>query len=318
VPVFNRAAELIAAVNSVRAQTYPHWELLIVDDGSTDDTVVTAERLVASDPERIRLLRQVNAGPGAARETGRQAARGEYLQYLDSDDRLLPAKLELQVAAFQADPLADIAYCRCRELGPDGEELVPALRPSDIRLEAMFPTFLAERWWNTLVPLYRATLCHRAGAWLALYQEEDWEYDARIAALAPRLAFVDATLAVVHHHAAARLSGAGNAVSGRLRDRAEAHALIFQHARRGGVRGYTPESGRFARELFLLARQCGAAGLTAESRRLFALARSASPGLRAFGLDFALYRGLAAIVGWSRAGKLAHRFDALRTVRDSS
>lgn len=56
----------------------------------------------------------------------------------------------------------------------------------------MFPTFLAERWWNTLVPLYRAALCHRAGAWLPLYQEEDWEYDARVGALAPRLAFVDA------------------------------------------------------------------------------------------------------------------------------
>src|SRR4051812_980271 len=89
IPVFNRATMLGEAVNSALGQTYRPIEVLIVDDGSTDDTPEAADRL-AREHREIRVLHRANGGPGAAREGGRQAAGGEFIQHLDSDDLLLP------------------------------------------------------------------------------------------------------------------------------------------------------------------------------------------------------------------------------------
>ncbi len=134
VPVFNRPALLAEAVGSALAQTYRPIEILIVDDGSTDETPATAAQLASEHPAEIRVLRQVNAGPGSARERGRQTARGEFLQYLDSDDLLLPRKLELQVAALRAhaavrDRLRQVPRDRIRRLGEATRSA--SIRPED-------------------------------------------------------------------------------------------------------------------------------------------------------------------------------------------
>src|SRR5258708_21257527 len=104
IPVHNRASLLREAVASVLAQAYPHIEIIIVDDGSTDDTSMVADELAREHPEKIRVIHQTNTGPGLAREAGRLRARGEFVQYLDSDDLLLPRKFELQVAGLNAHP----------------------------------------------------------------------------------------------------------------------------------------------------------------------------------------------------------------------
>jgi hypothetical protein len=312
VPVFDRPGPLREAVASALAQTYRPIEILIVDDGSTDDTGAVADRLAAEHPETIRVFHVANGGPGSAREVGRLAARGEFLQYLDSDDLLLPRKLELQTEALSALPDAGIAYCRCRETDANGAELPRALRPSDRALAAIFPEFLHGRWWNTITPLYRADLCRQAGSWRPLFQEEDWELDARIGALKPGLAFVNELLAEHRHHGDARLSGTALRERDRLRDRATAHLAIREHAQRAGVEAGSPELARFARELFRLARECGAAGLPAESRSLFAAARKASSSERRRKLDFRLYAVLAGVLGWTMAARLAQSFERLR------
>jgi hypothetical protein len=95
-----------------------------------------------------------------------------------------------------------------------------------------------------------------------------------------------------------------------LRDRAVAHERIYTHARMAGIHSDAPEMQHFARELFLLARQTGAASLPDESRRLFALAREAS-GLGGDGLQFLLYAGAARVLGWSLAARLASLRDRL-------
>ncbi|MFN7941368.1 MAG: glycosyltransferase family 2 protein [Thermoanaerobaculia bacterium] len=304
-PVFNRPVELRAAVACVEAQSYTNWEILIVDDGSTDETARVAVELATNQPDRIRVLQRANGGPGAARETGRLAARGDLLQYLDSDDWLAPEKLALQVEALERRPECGIAYGRCRETGPDGVALAHPERPSDRPLETMFPAFVEKRLWNTVVPLYRRELSDRAGAWLPLWQEEDWEYDVRIAALGPKLAFVDEVVAEHRQHGGARLSGTAHGDRERLGDRAEAHARILDHALSAGVSRESPEMARFARELFLLARQCGLAGLTNRSQDLFHLARRASTPDRASRLDFRLYAFAARSIGWRAAARLS-------------
>lgn len=309
IPVFNRPAMLREAVASVVAQTYRPIEIVIVDDGSTDDTPQVAEALAREHAGIVRVIRQENRGVAMARETGRLAARGEFVQHLDSDDLLLPRKFELQVAGLRARPECGVSYGWTRWRFDDGRiDSRPAKRSGE-RVATMFPAMLASRWWDTPSPLYRRSLIDAAGPWLPLRVEEDWEYDARIAALGVRLHSVADWICEVRRHSAGHLSGQTTAVT--FRDRAVAHEAILRHAQRFGITTGAPEMQHFARELFLLARQCGAAGLVPESRRLFDLAREAS-GPAASRLQFRGYRAVAAILGWSAAGKIATLADRLR------
>ncbi|HUP61192.1 MAG TPA: glycosyltransferase family A protein [Thermoanaerobaculia bacterium] len=307
-PVYNRAAMLREAVASVIAQTYRPVEIVIVDDGSTDDTPRVADELGRLHPE-ARVVHQPNGGPGVARESGRALARGEFIQHLDSDDVLLPRKLELQVAALRAHPECGAAYGITRWRRRDGTLDPHAWGRTGERIDTMFPAMLQSRWWTTHTPLYRAALLDAAGPWLPLRIEEDWEYDARVASRNVRLCFVDEEVAEVRSHEEPALSG--RVTQDSLRDRARAHEAILGHARRAGIAENAPEMRHFSRELFLLARQCGAAGLARESERLFSLARDAS-GQERDRLQFRLYAALARTAGWSTAGKLATMSDRLR------
>ncbi|MFQ5509847.1 MAG: glycosyltransferase family 2 protein [Leptospirillia bacterium] len=119
IPAYNRAATIRRALDSVLAQTLGDFELIVVDDASTDDTVVLVESF--SDP-RIRLLRHAtNRRAAAARNTGIRAARGRYLAFLDSDDEWLPDKLEVQLAALEAAPMEVMASCTGCEIVRNGE-----------------------------------------------------------------------------------------------------------------------------------------------------------------------------------------------------
>ncbi|MSV36160.1 MAG: glycosyltransferase [Bryobacterales bacterium] len=100
IPVYNRAGLLREAVDSVLAQTCRNIEIVIVDDGSTDETAVLCDQL-AREHEVIRALHIPHRGrAGLAREAGRRVARGEYIQYLDSDDLIMPEKFTKMVAAL--------------------------------------------------------------------------------------------------------------------------------------------------------------------------------------------------------------------------
>ncbi|MBL8266085.1 glycosyltransferase family A protein [Steroidobacter sp.] len=93
IPTYNRAALLCETVDSVLAQTYPNIEIIVIDDGSTDDTTEAIQKY----GDRVRYTRRANAGVNAARNLGIKQARGEFIALLDSDDLWAPYKLELQV-----------------------------------------------------------------------------------------------------------------------------------------------------------------------------------------------------------------------------
>ena len=306
IPVFNRSALLEEAVSSALAQTYPQLEVIIVDDESTDDTPVVIQSLCERDA-RVRSVRRENGGPGLARVTGRQAARGEFIQYLDSDDLLLPRKFELQVAALRADPSAGIAYGITRYRDASGAEIACTWKEANQVQRKMFPSFLLARWWETVTPLFRRTVTDAAGPWTELRLEEDWEYDCRIAALDPNLAYVDEVVAEHRDHPEDRLSRGDGSDPRRLRMRARAHELIAGHARRAGLDRGIPEMQQFARELFHLARQCGAAKLNDESRRLLLLAANISAAR-----DLRIYQQLTRLAGPRVMGKLSMIADRLR------
>src|SRR5262249_4967223 len=99
-PTYNRADTIPRAIESVRNQTLQDWELLVVDDGSTDNTAELVTALYASDP-RVKLIRQENQGVSGARNTGMRASAGKYLAFIDSDDEFLPHHLELGSAFLE-------------------------------------------------------------------------------------------------------------------------------------------------------------------------------------------------------------------------
>lgn len=108
-PAYNAALLISHAIESVQAQTFTDWEMLIVDDCSTDNTCDIVEHYALSDP-RIHLIRQSeNGGPAKARNTALKAASGRYIAFLDSDDLWLPEKLERQLV-FMAEKDAAISY----------------------------------------------------------------------------------------------------------------------------------------------------------------------------------------------------------------
>jgi hypothetical protein len=102
-PAWNAAEFIRQTIDSVRAQTFADWELVVVDDGSTDDTVAIVQSYAALDP-RVRLVRQANSGPSAARNRGMRVAAGDFFAFLDSDDTWHRRFLEAQFAVFDRYP----------------------------------------------------------------------------------------------------------------------------------------------------------------------------------------------------------------------
>jgi teichuronic acid biosynthesis glycosyltransferase TuaG len=101
-PAYNAARFLEESLRSAQQQTFPNWEMLVVDDGSTDDTPEIVRRWAEADP-RFRLLAGAgNRGPAAARNVALESARGRYVAFLDSDDLWLPRKLEVQLEFMRA------------------------------------------------------------------------------------------------------------------------------------------------------------------------------------------------------------------------
>lgn len=106
-PVYNAAGFLAASVGSVIEQTMADWELILVDDGSTDNSLQVCQEYALDNP-RIRVVAQANRGPSAARNTGVIASKGEFIFFLDADDRLPSDALELLLSAVETER-ADMA-----------------------------------------------------------------------------------------------------------------------------------------------------------------------------------------------------------------
>lgn len=109
VPAYNASKTIDETLRSIRTQTYRDLEVIVVDDGSRDDTVPIAAAHAAEDA-RVRVIRQANGGVAAARNTGILAARGGLVAPVDADDVWAPTKIARQVAAMRANPQATLCY----------------------------------------------------------------------------------------------------------------------------------------------------------------------------------------------------------------
>ncbi|HKO08583.1 MAG TPA: glycosyltransferase family 2 protein [Alphaproteobacteria bacterium] len=195
IPVFNRAWSIARAVRSVLGQSFGDFELVIVDDASSDDLEGALQRFADA---RLRVLRhERNRGAAAARNTGIRASRGEAIAFLDSDDEWLPAKLERQrvllAAAGESRSVALCGYALSRDQGTEAEAR-PLLEPEDWYLRLLLACNVS---FGSCALVRRSAFEEFGTLDEAMPRLEDWDWLLRYAAKRP-IASLSEPLAVVH------------------------------------------------------------------------------------------------------------------------
>ena len=179
-PAYNVAPYIGEAIDSVLRQTYVDLELLVIDDGSTDETLEIATRYSLQDP-RVRILRQVNAGISSARNHGLRVASGGVIAILDSDDMWLPGYLAAQMAILTERPQIDIVTGNAWFLGSQRHGL--AARPvPDYRRAPDLAQILAEETAVFIMSVFRRRVYETIGGFdEALRTNEDYDFWIRAA-----------------------------------------------------------------------------------------------------------------------------------------
>lgn len=188
IPTYNCSAYVGEAVESVLAQSYRDFELIVIDDGSTDETAQTLQAY----GDRLHYVRQENQGESVARNHGIRLARGEYVAFLDSDDRWLPDKLSLQIAALESVPEAVLSYGYSYIIDADGNRI--SHRGADMKgwgepgLHELFEHLVM---WNCVgnpnTVVVRKTYLREAGIFFdpSIQWGEDWDLWLRLALQGP-------------------------------------------------------------------------------------------------------------------------------------
>jgi glycosyltransferase involved in cell wall biosynthesis len=199
-PAYNYASFIAEAVASVLQQTHSNIEVIIVDDGSTDDTADVAAMLVKHDA-RVAYVHQNNQGPSAARNTGIQKSKGEFILFLDADDTFHPQKIQAHLEHFLQAPDVDISYGCSRyflsgkpeeifsSIALDNENWMPCVSGNAI---AVMPALVV----NNIMPICSAMLRRSVvervrGFDSTLKWVEDWDYWLRASAAGCRFEFSD-------------------------------------------------------------------------------------------------------------------------------
>lgn len=193
IPAYNQAQFLEGAIRSVLCQTFRDYEIIVVDDGSTDNTPAVAEKFAS----QIRYIRQENKGLAGARNTGIRAAQGEWIGLLDSDDEWLPGYLEEMAELAEKNPEAVVFYCAAQGVDVDGKPLpqqfvAPVLPPEQLHRALVRA--------NCLIPstiLMRTAVVREAGYFdESLRSCEDWDLWLR---LLPKQVFVGSAECLVKY-----------------------------------------------------------------------------------------------------------------------
>ena len=197
VPCHNGARFLAEAIESALAQTHPAIETIVVDDGSLDDTPAILERYAG----RVRVLHQQNRGPSAARNAALAVAYGEYVAFLDADDRFRPEKIARQVAILDTRPDIGLVYGGWRFIDEEGRSLPGEGRP---RGEGdMLPALLLGNPIHPLAAVVRRALVAEVGGFEeSLRGCEEWDLFLRLSRRGMRWASLDAPLAEYRLHPA--------------------------------------------------------------------------------------------------------------------
>jgi glycosyltransferase involved in cell wall biosynthesis len=187
IPTYNSAALITDAIDSVLAQTYKDYEIIVVDDGSTDNT----REVVRSYGNRIQYIYQENSHIAAARNNGFKASSGKYIANLDADDLWLPEKLKKQITLLEKHPEAGLVYCDgyIRTIGKENlpEHRISELYPPQKSGSVFSYVFKANPIPSSSTIIPRAVWEKVGGLdpTVSLREGQDYEFFARISAFAP-------------------------------------------------------------------------------------------------------------------------------------
>jgi glycosyltransferase involved in cell wall biosynthesis len=186
IPAFNAATNIRQTLDSVRAQTYQNFEVIVIDDGSSDTTNAIVEEFVRND-SRFHLLRQENRGVGDARNAGIRQSHGKYIAPLDADDLWYPEKLERQVARIQqCGSEIGLVYCWSTFIDGNGD-FVDKARHLKVEGRLRHAFVMRNILENASIPLFRTNVFEKIGLYLTRDEQggaqgcEDWDLALRIA-----------------------------------------------------------------------------------------------------------------------------------------
>lgn len=168
VPVHNREGLLPATLESVRVQTYTDWECIVVDDHSTDGSLAIAQYYTELDTRfKVAALPETKRYANAARNYGISLAKGDFVNFLDSDDLFHPKKLEVQVAQFQISPELDVVTCQSGTFkdNPDVDLMKPYVAPLSHALEYIFEGQTRGYFSNTIAPIWKKKALLEINCW---------------------------------------------------------------------------------------------------------------------------------------------------------
>ena len=199
IPTYNNASFLKEAIDSVLAQTHPAHEIIVVDDGSTDDTGAVVQAY-----PQVKYIKKENGGPNSARNAGLAQATGELVAFLDADDRWEPVKLEKQIQLFEQNPALGLVYANYKNIGTDGMDRpdIPTV-PIDPQMRGNVFARLLER--NMILGsssnvLIKKSVFDAVGVFdETLRVGEDWDMWLRIAEQFP-IDYINEVLVAIRRH----------------------------------------------------------------------------------------------------------------------
>jgi len=203
-PCYNAATYLQEAVASVFKQSIKGVELIVIDDGSTDESLQLLSTLQASHSQ-LTVLQQENSGPYPARNRGLKAARGQYIAFLDADDYWAEDCLEKLYAGLKASG-ADLSYCGWQNIMEAGENGTPHVPPA-YEKEDMFQHFLQGCPWPIHAALVKRELVDQAGGFSTrCFSSMDYDFWLRLSALSQNIVRVPEVLAFYRWHDQGQIS----------------------------------------------------------------------------------------------------------------
>ena len=211
IPTFNRRHLLNEALRSVFEQDYRPIEVIVIDDGSSDGTDVLVEAWQQKHQEDVSFeifyAQQSNQGAAVARNRGLRLSRGQYIQFLDSDDLLLPNKLSAALAAFETSPQVDIVYAERGDFLQNPQNFRPwERRHADLVLDPSPAAVVLANVWTPL-PVFSRRVLRQAGPWdESLRSLQDWEYIGRVAFFIDHAQSIGKVQALCREHEGPRLS----------------------------------------------------------------------------------------------------------------
>lgn len=193
IPAFNAETTLAQTLDSLLAQTWPGWEAIIVNDGSSDATGAVADAYAAND-QRFGVISQPNKGLSGARNTGIANARTEWLLFLDADDWIVPEYLEQMLAQLAAQPELDAVYCGWRRVTPDGRQLDKRHGPQP---DDLFATFAYTCAFQPNACIIRRSLAREIDGFDPVFRTcQDWDFWQRAVRLGAQFGQLKASLAL--------------------------------------------------------------------------------------------------------------------------